>query len=458
LPTDNYLDLYTWAGSTVYDVFPNEYLDRAGIVFGHNLAFAINPTQNSSLGLDFSRSFVASPTYYHARDFSVSINYTIGELVCPARVITGRYGPVVSVTSPLPNPITIPFTVQASASDPDGSINRVRFEVWNQTETTMLGSYDDLASPYCLFGDAGGTCILRGLGYNWPGGSVPIQNGTYVVYIRAQDNDTPNQYTRIRHVINLNLPALIPCNNNGNGLLGEYYTWVGGSPPNFGSITNLVYARIDSTVNFSWASGSPAPGVPPDHFAVRWTGFVQPKYDQVETYTFYALTDEGVRLWVNGQLLVSRWQDQPATEGSGIINLPAGCPLVPIQIEYYENISTATSQLRWESAYTNKQIIPVVNLYAPSGPLPATSTPVPTAVPTSTSIPTNTPLPTSTQPAATATATSPVEPSPTTTNVVLITPTPTSSVPTQTTAPTSTRTPTTTPTPCLTPPDLGGCR
>ena len=34
------------------------------------------------------------------------------------------------------------------------------------------------------------------------------------------------------------------------------------------------------------------------NFTARWTGSVQPQYD--ETYTFTTVADDGVRLWVNG--------------------------------------------------------------------------------------------------------------------------------------------------------------
>ena len=48
----------------------------------------------------------------------------------------------------------------------------------------------------------------------------------------------------------------------------------------------------------------------------------RPPYSQ--TYTFYTLTDDGVRLWVNGQLLVDKWIDQGPTDCSGQIALTAG--------------------------------------------------------------------------------------------------------------------------------------
>jgi hypothetical protein len=458
LPTDIYFDGYTWAGSTVLDASPDVYIDHPGTVFANNVGLNISALGSGTFGLDFSRSFTASPTYYHARDFNVALNYSVGDLICPAQSVTGRYGPIVSINPQPPNPITAPFTVQASASDPDGTINRVRFEVWNETETNMLGYFDDTSAPYCLFDDANGMCITRGLGYLWPSSNTEIANGRYVIYVQARDNDSPMQYTRIRTMINLNLPDLVPCNNTGDGLLGEYFTWTGGSPPNFSQISNLVLARIDSTVNFFWGGGSPSPSVPVDHFAVRWRGFVQPKYDQQESYRFYAYTDDGVRLRVNGQLLVEEWYDHSG-EYSGLITLDDGCPLIAINIEYYENNNNALARLSWESSNIAKEVIPRVNLYRLRIPLPATSTPVytSTAISTRTQVPWPTAVQTTPPYPATRTATIPFVPSQTAT-ARGSSPTPTSAIPTNTRAPTGTPTRTITPTPCKTPPDLGGCR
>jgi hypothetical protein len=209
LPADQYFDFYWWGGLTVLDP-ANVYLNNPGTMFEHDLSLTLGTQANNALGLDFSRSFTTDTIYYHARDFAVTISYNVGELVCPPRDITGRYGPIVQVWPVPPDPISEPFTVQAIASDPDGTINRVRFEVWNESETILLGYYDDYTAPYCLFGDAGGACITLSWGYLWPGDDNPIENGRYVIYVQARDNDNPRQHTRILQLINLDLPEIPP--------------------------------------------------------------------------------------------------------------------------------------------------------------------------------------------------------------------------------------------------------
>ncbi len=116
-----------------------------------------------------------------------------------------------------------------------------------------------------------------------------------------------------------------------------------------------MLSRVDATVDFSWGNNSPDPAVPSDYFSARWTGKVKPQYS--ETYTFYTVSNNGVRLWVNGQLLIDDWNSHNTTEDSATINLVAG-QKYDIKMEYFENAYTATAQLFWSSARQAKEIIP----------------------------------------------------------------------------------------------------
>ena len=127
--------------------------------------------------------------------------------------------------------------------------------------------------------------------------------------------------------------------------------------------TNPVLTRADATVDFDWAYGSPDPAVPSDSFAVRWTGTVTPAAS--ETYTFYTTSDDGVRLWVNGQLIVDNWTDHAATENSGTITLVAG-QAYDIRMEMYENGGAAVAKLAWSSPSTPKATIPSTSLKTPT--------------------------------------------------------------------------------------------
>jgi hypothetical protein len=77
---------------------------------------------------------------------------------------------------------------------------------------------------------------------------------------------------------------------------------------------------------------------------VRWTG--NPSFAQAGRYRFHTNTDDGVRLWVDGWLLIDQWHNQGATEYTAEINLSAGQHQV--RMEYYENVGWAGAQLWWE--------------------------------------------------------------------------------------------------------------
>jgi hypothetical protein len=142
-------------------------------------------------------------------------------------------------------------------------------------------------------------------------------------------------------------------NNLNNGLKGEYFNnmTLTGSP---------VLTRTDATVGFDWTTGSPDPSINVDIFSVRWSGLVQPLYS--ETYTFSTISDDGIRLWVNGVQIINNWTNHAATTNTGTIALIAGVKY-DIVLEYYENTGSAVSKLSWSSTSQASQIIPQSQLY-----------------------------------------------------------------------------------------------
>jgi len=126
-------------------------------------------------------------------------------------------------------------------------------------------------------------------------------------------------------------------------------------------LTGTTFSRLDQTVNFDWSTGSPNAAIDADTFSARWTGFVKPT--TTETYTFLTQTDEGVRLWVNGVLVIDNWTAHIATLNRGTINLTANTKY-SIKLEYYENTGVAVSKLFWSAPTVPQGIIPRPLLYA----------------------------------------------------------------------------------------------
>ena len=77
---------------------------------------------------------------------------------------------------------------------------------------------------------------------------------------------------------------------------------------------------------------------------------------------FRHVTDDGVKLWVNGQLIIDGWAYNLSADRIGSITLQAGV-LYDIKMEYYQATGTATASLSWYSNSQVKQIIPATCLY-----------------------------------------------------------------------------------------------
>lgn len=121
-----------------------------------------------------------------------------------------------------------------------------------------------------------------------------------------------------------------------NNWRGEYFNNVNlsGSP---------VLVRDDANVDFTWGNGAPAGGiVNSDNFSVRWTRNIN---FNAGRYRFSTYTDDGVRLWVNGILVIDQWRDQEATTHSAEVTLPSGS--LPVRMEYYDRAGGAVARLSW---------------------------------------------------------------------------------------------------------------
>lgn len=149
--------------------------------------------------------------------------------------------------------------------------------------------------------------------------------------------------------------AFIP-ENRGAGLLCSYFNAV--------DLTDFSFSRIDPEIDFDWgASGSPDPRIEPGTFSARWVGRIQPLYAQ--TYTFYVTSSDGVRLYVDGTLVVNNWTDHSSTVNSGTIALEAQT-MYAVQVDYYQNAGQGIIKLEWESASQAREVVPQSQLYYPA--------------------------------------------------------------------------------------------
>lgn len=132
---------------------------------------------------------------------------------------------------------------------------------------------------------------------------------------------------------------LSPPDNNGQGLRAEYF-----DNPDLAGEPALV--RIDSSVSFNWIYTTPAEGIGPEPFSVRWTGRLKPDHT-FDGFLGTASTDS-MRLWIDGELFVDGW-DQGSAVNSGLkkpFRFVAG-HVYDVRVEFKKDHSAAQVVLGW---------------------------------------------------------------------------------------------------------------
>jgi outer membrane protein OmpA-like peptidoglycan-associated protein len=122
----------------------------------------------------------------------------------------------------------------------------------------------------------------------------------------------------------------------GDGLVGAYYRG-----PNF---DKFVLKRRDATIDFDWNFRPPGPGLPNEYFSVRWTGWlVAPSTGR---YLFHARVDDGIRVWVDDELILDEWRPQRVRDFTATVSLKQGTAY-RLKVEYFQDILHTRAFLNW---------------------------------------------------------------------------------------------------------------
>jgi len=121
------------------------------------------------------------------------------------------------------------------------------------------------------------------------------------------------------------------------GLKGEYF-----KNQEFGGVP--AFTRIDREIQFDWSSDAPAKGFPNEHYSVRWTGSIVPP--ETREYVLSIRSDDGSRLYLNGELFIDNWGDHAGLTKSRRIRLEKG-KAVPVKIEFYQAEGGSLVQFGW---------------------------------------------------------------------------------------------------------------
>jgi len=295
-------------------------IDRWSVIIGENSGtISLTASQKYDLRLEFME---------HADSASISFSWSSAsqtkEVVPQSQLYSGTDSNTLP-SAPVDLKATVISSSQVKLTWADLAINESGFKIEQSSDGSNFTEIGTVASDTSTFSISG----LSGL-------------TTYTFRVRAYNALGDSGYATITVT-----PAA-----TGTGLKGEYYNSL--------NLTNLVLTRIDPALNFDWGWGTPDPTVPADNFSVRWTGQVQPRYS--ETYTFYTDTDEGLRFWVNGQLLIDRWSQIGGAQNSGTISLTAG-QKYDFRMEYWEGGIVSRAKLFWSSTNQSYEVIPQSQLY-----------------------------------------------------------------------------------------------
>lgn len=163
-------------------------------------------------------------------------------------------------------------------------------------------------------------------------------------YVAVPGGPTPTMGAGLYECTPVAKPPISSCPSNSKliaGISGNYFN-------NRTLTAPVTSVRLDGPINFDWGAGTPgATGIGADNFSVSWNGYVY--VTQSGLHRFQTNSDDGVRLTVNGDLLIDQWNDHSATvHTSATVSLEAG-KAYPVKLEFYENAGSALIQLRWQT-------------------------------------------------------------------------------------------------------------
>jgi uncharacterized protein YkwD len=234
----------------------------------------------------------------------------------------------VTVTPPTGDkqPPSAPKVVSATASSPA----RVTLTWTASTDNIGVAGYEVLRNGIRV-----ATAGRTSLSYT---DTTVSPNSQYSYAVRAYD--TAGNYSGLSNAVQVTTPG-VPASGvcpapSTNIFTGCYFNNITLSGP-------PALIRSDPQINFNWGTGSPASTVSADAFSARWQGYFH--FNQ-GTYTFTATTSDGMRVYVDGQLILDRWRDQPGYTYTARHTLTQGSHLVTV--EYYSHSGLPIAQLRWQ--------------------------------------------------------------------------------------------------------------
>ncbi|MBI4914473.1 MAG: carboxypeptidase regulatory-like domain-containing protein [Acidobacteria bacterium] len=124
-------------------------------------------------------------------------------------------------------------------------------------------------------------------------------------------------------------------------------SWKGEYFPNR-DLTGATMIRNDGAgaLSFDWGTGSPnwsTCGIPVDNFSVKWTRSI---FFGAGNHRFTTTTDDGVKLYVNGTLVIDKWIYQAPNSYAATVNFTTAANRL-VEMRYFEGGGGAVAKLAW---------------------------------------------------------------------------------------------------------------
>ncbi|MFF8352735.1 LamG-like jellyroll fold domain-containing protein [Streptomyces chartreusis] len=148
-----------------------------------------------------------------------------------------------------------------------------------------------------------------------------------------------------------------------HGLKGEYFSM---SAPGARDFAELGGTLLDPQINFSGLTSTfQELNGRTEHTTARWTGQIEAP--ATGDYTFYAIGDNGFRLYIDGEPVIDHWEpDWDKEQTSAAIRLNAG-EKHDFRLEMFQDFGGANMFLRWAGPGLSKQLVPMSAFTPPEG-------------------------------------------------------------------------------------------
>lgn len=121
------------------------------------------------------------------------------------------------------------------------------------------------------------------------------------------------------------------------GLKADYY-----DGRNF---DRYVTSRVENKIDMFWNQVPPVEGIDPHDCSIRWTGWIRPAKSGI--YSFYARVDDGIRVWIDDELVISNWKLNDVGISNGSARLKKD-QFYKLKVEYFNALIEGEITLLWD--------------------------------------------------------------------------------------------------------------